>query len=92
MKNLKSIVTGKCDKLDEQWRTFPRAKQRTWVIWFFAGYLLLTAIVVLTVWYDNKTEAGRDGGVTGHIHSPIAEQQRQLKDSLTKKNQDHERR
>jgi hypothetical protein len=92
MKNLKSIVIGKCDKLDQHWRTFPREKQRTWVICLFAAYLVLTAIVVLTVWHDNKKEIAKTNAVMGHIHNPIAEQQGQLKDSLTKKNQDHERR
>ncbi|WP_316795488.1 hypothetical protein [Pedobacter agri] len=91
MKNLKSIVIGKCEKLDQQWKTFPREKQRMWVIGLFAGYMLLTAIVVLTVWYHSKTKVGNNI-VAGHIHNPMAEQQEPSQDSLTKKNQDYERR
>lgn len=92
MKNLKSAAVAKCDKLDQQWRSFPREKQQKWVIGFFVGYLILTAVVVLTVWHDNKTQTAKSNILTGHIRNPITEKERQVKDSIKKKNQDYERR
>ncbi|RLJ75111.1 hypothetical protein BCL90_3459 [Pedobacter alluvionis] len=89
MKNIRTIIKKRCANLNSDWQKLPPVKQRKWIICFFAAYLLLTLIVVLTVWYDAKTEAVNNTAVRGHISNPITD--RELKDSLTKKNQDHER-
>lgn len=75
MKSIRSIVIAKCEKLEQQWRNFPQKKQRAFVIYFFSGYLLLTALVILKVWQDSKTEANVKGVATGHIRNPITDHQ-----------------
>lgn len=42
------------DRLDDRWRSLPVGKQLLYTLYFFAGYLLLTAGVVAKVWYDTK--------------------------------------
>lgn len=93
MKNIRTMITDSCDKLDGQWRKLPAGKQRKYVILFFAGYLLLTGGVIMTVWYDSKTGTAKQKTITGHITNPIVEQEKRVKDSSssTTKNKDHER-
>ncbi|ANF52988.1 hypothetical protein A0O34_21765 [Chryseobacterium glaciei] len=82
--------------MEERWQKLSARKQKKFVILFFAGYLLLTGGVVMTVWYDAKNETRKHNPVEGHIRNPVLRQQQEdseLRDSSSKpiKNQDHER-
>ena len=81
-------------KLDERWRALPVGKQHKYTLYFFIGYLLLTAGVILKVWYD----AGKsdNGLVIEHIENPVLkknESPARLQDTLSTilKNQIYER-
>lgn len=53
------------NKLDKRWRALPVGKQHKYTLYFFIGYLLLTAGVILKVWYD----AGKSDNWLGYrIH------------------------
>ena len=57
------------NKLDKRWRALPVGKQHKYTLYFFIGYLLLTAGVILKVWYD----AGKADNnlVIEHIENPV---------------------
>lgn len=85
------MIKNRCDNLNSDWQKLSPGKQRKWIICFFAGYLLLTLIVVLNVWYGAEKDTMKNNVATDHIRNPITERKEQLKDSLTKKNKEHER-
>ncbi|PWN64157.1 nitrogen regulatory IIA protein [Chryseobacterium viscerum] len=101
MKNIRTMISNRCEKLDAEWQKLSARKQKKWVILFFTGYLFLTAGVVLTVWYDARNNAVKQKPVTGHIQNPVIEQKKygsEVKDSPLQdssqaliKNKDHER-
>ena len=71
------------NKLDKRWRALPVGKQHKYTLYFFIGYLLLTAGVILKVWYD----AGKsdNGLVIEHIENPVlkkSESPARLQDTL----------
>jgi hypothetical protein len=88
MEKIRTMIRNRCENFNSDWQKLTPRKQRKWIICFFAGYLLLTVIVVLNVWYG---ETVKNNVVADHIRNPITEREEQLKDSLTKKSQDHER-
>ncbi len=96
MKKLK-IFLKTCEmRLEERWQKLSARKQKKFVILFFAGYLLMTGCVVMTVWYDAKNETRKQHPAEAHIRNPLLKKQKdgsQLKDPSSKpiKNQDHER-
>ncbi len=69
MKNLRTTISNWLDKLDGQWRTMPVKKQHRYTLLLFAGYALLSVIVLLEVCYD---VAHSDNTMTiEHIENPI---------------------
>lgn len=69
MKNLRTAISNWFDKLDGQWRAMPVAKQHRYMLLLFAGYALLSVIVLLEVCYD---VAHSDNTMTiEHIENPI---------------------
>lgn len=69
MKNLRTTISNWFDKLDGQWRAMPVAKQHRYTLLLFAGYALLSVIVLLEVCYD---VAYSDNTMTiEHIENPI---------------------
>lgn len=69
MKNLRTTISNWFDKLDGQWRAMPVAKQHRYTLLLFAGYALLSVIVLLKVCYD---VAHSDNTMTiEHIENPI---------------------
>lgn len=80
-------------KLDECWRALPIGKQHQYTLYFFVGYLLLTAGVIFKVWYD----AGKSNNIViEHIENPVlkkSESPARLQDSVSTilKNQIYER-
>ena len=84
MRKLRANMDRYFNKLDERWRELPVRKQRKYILYFFIGYLLLTAGVILKVWYD----AGKADNnlVIEHIENPVLkkkESPEKLKDTLT---------
>ena len=72
------------DKLDERWRVLPIQKQHQCMLYFFVGYLLLTAGVIGEVWYE--TSKSRNDMVIEHIENPVLEKKGSpalLKDTLS---------
>lgn len=69
MKNLRTTISNWFDKLDGQWRAMPVEKQHRYTLLLFAGYALLSVIVLLEVCYD---VAHSDNTMTiEHIENPI---------------------
>lgn len=56
------------DKLDKRWRSLPVRRQHKFTLYIFAGYLLLTAFVILKVWYDMANSDNKM--VIEHIENP----------------------
>ena len=81
MKKLRANIDSYFDKLDERWRTFPLRKQHQYTLYFFVGYLLLTAAVIFKVWYDTA-KSGNDM-VIEHIENPVLKKMKVLQDYRT---------
>lgn len=62
-------------RLEDWWQKLPAAKQRKLVILFFAGYLLVTASVILSVWYNAKTDNSRKSTIQ-HISNPLLQKRK----------------
>lgn len=57
------------DQLDDRWRELPVRKQHKYTLYFFVGYLMLTAGVIAKVWYDTgKSESDMK---IEHIENPV---------------------
>lgn len=52
MKKLRADIDQWFDRLDERWRLLPIYKQQQYTLYFFAAYLILTAGILLKVWFD----------------------------------------
>ncbi len=81
------------EKLDQRWQALPLRKQHQYTLYFFVGYLMLTAGVIFKVWYD----AGKsDEMVIEHIENPVLKKKESpatLQDTVSTilKNQIYER-
>ncbi|RDC55341.1 nitrogen regulatory IIA protein [Pedobacter chinensis] len=93
MKKIRANMDRYFDKLDERWRGLPLRKQHQYTLYFFVGYLLLTAGVIGKVWYD--TSKSDNSMVIEHIENPVlkSENPARLQDSVSTilKNQIYER-
>ncbi|MBM7421298.1 MULTISPECIES: nitrogen regulatory IIA protein [Chryseobacterium] len=69
MKKLKANMDRYFDKLDERWQALPMRKQHQYTLYFFVGYVLLTAGVIGKVMYDTS-KSGNDM-VIEHIENPV---------------------
>jgi hypothetical protein len=69
MKKLKTIMDRYVHRLNESWKSLPVGKQKQYTIYFFILYLLLTAVVILKVWYDTKKSG--NNMVIEHIENPV---------------------
>lgn len=69
MNKLRATITHYFDKLNNRFIALPLRKQKQYTLYFFVGYLLLTAIVIWKVWYDaGKSYKNID---IKHIESPV---------------------
>ncbi len=59
------------DKLDKRWQSLPVRKQHKFMLYFFVGYLLLTAVVIFKMWYMAKSD---NRMVIEHIDNPVSKQ------------------
>jgi hypothetical protein len=84
MKKLRATMERYFEKLDERWRVLPIQKQHQCMLYFFVGYLLLTAGGISKVWYETS-KSRNDIGIA-HIENPIHnknESPTKLQDTLT---------
>ncbi|MNF63661.1 hypothetical protein D3C84_453690 [compost metagenome] len=84
MKKLRTDMDKWFEKLDESWRTLPLSKQYKYTLYFFVGYLLLTAGVIFKVWYD--ASKSNNDMVIKHIENPVLKKKGSpvlLKDTLS---------
>lgn len=85
MKKLRANIDSYFDKLDDRFRALPLRKQHQYTLYFFVGYLLLTAGVIFKVWYD--TAKSGNNMVIEHIENPVLkknESPTRLQDTLSK--------
>lgn len=92
MKKLKAFLHACESRIEARWQKLPDRKQRRFVVLFFAGYLLITGCVILTVWYDAKADARMRKNQIEHIRNPILQNETQFGDSSSiLKSKEHER-
>lgn len=94
MKNLRTIINNRIDKLDERWRALPWKKQHRYMLLLFASYALLSVIVIVKVCYD--VGKPKEGMSIEHIENPVIKQKKSSvpsQDSISKilKNKMYER-
>ncbi len=94
MKKLRTKISKWFDRLDEQWRQLPVKRQHRYTLLLFAGYALLSLVVILKVCYD---VAQSNNKITiEHIENPVIRQKKSPvspQDSISKilKNKLYER-
>ena len=84
MKKIRAHIEQYFDRLDDRFRALPLKKQRKFTIYFFMGYLLLTAAVIWNVWYDVATS--NEVVNIKHIENPVhkrKEASTRLQDTLS---------
>ncbi|HUI33180.1 MAG TPA: hypothetical protein VLY84_06160 [Dysgonamonadaceae bacterium] len=69
MKKLRANLDRYFDQLDDRWRELPIGKQHKYTLYFFFGYLLLTAGVIVKIWYD--TGKSENDIKIEHIENPV---------------------
>ncbi len=72
------------DQLDDRWRELPVRKQHQYTLYFFLGYLMLTAGVIGKVWYD--TGKSENDMHIEHIENPVLKKRESpasLQDSIS---------
>ena len=83
MKNIRNNIDQWLENLDQRWDKMPIKKQHNYIRYFFAAYLLLTAVIIFNVWQD--TAESDNHIVIGHIENPVPakkESSAALQDSL----------
>ena len=69
MEKLRTNMDKWFAKMDERWKALPVGKQHKYTLYFFTGYLLLTAGVICKVGYDTS-KSGNDM-IIKHIENPV---------------------
>lgn len=68
MKTIRINIAAWLERQEKNWRALPLEKQRTYTLWLFSAYMLLTAAVILKVCRDLTESPGRL--IIEHIESP----------------------
>lgn len=84
MKKWRTTISKWFDRLDEQWRDLPVKRQHRYTLLLFAGYAVLSLVVIAKVCYDVGKS---DGKLTiEHIENPLIKQKKSSaspQDSIT---------
>lgn len=83
MKKLRANIDQWLERLDKQWDEMPIRRQHRIILYFFAAYALLTAVVIFNVCRDTAT--ARNSLNVEHIENPAPqgkESPAQMQDSL----------
>ncbi|MFZ4860905.1 nitrogen regulatory IIA protein [Sphingobacterium sp. Mn56C] len=86
MKKIRANIDEWIERLDQRWRILPLKKQHQYILYFFIGYLLLTAGVICKVWYD--TSKSGNEMVIEHIENPTLNRVKnpaRMQDTLSRK-------
>ncbi len=78
MKKLHEKLDDLYEWLDRHWLALPLKKQRMFLLLFFAGYVLLTAGVMVSIWY----ETGKTNLHIEQIEIPVRPQDEAILDTL----------
>lgn len=65
MKKFRKSVDQYLELLEKRWQKLPKARQNLFTKIFFAGYVVLTFMIVLQLWF--KDNSSRDTISIGHI-------------------------
>jgi hypothetical protein len=84
MKRLRAIFHSWESRIEDRWHKLSAKKQRKFVVLFFAGYLLVTGCVIITVWYDARMDAKLKRYELDHIRNPTLQNRKQQGDSSLK--------
>lgn len=92
MKKIRANIDRWLEGLDKSWEQMPLVKQHNFILYFFSGYVMLTAVVIFNVCY---TSIQRSSDIEiRHIETPavIKKETLQLQDSINNtKKEDYER-
>lgn len=77
MKKIKEYVSRQLNAFLHWWQALPQSRQNRYVLWFFAGYLLLTTAAVLSPFFN-------EGKALKHIQKVLPENPAKVTDSLVK--------
>ena len=83
MKKLRADIDQWLEGLDKHWEAMPIKRQHQVVVYFFAAYALLTAVVIFNVYRD--TADARNSLSVEHIQNPAPkgnESPESIQDSL----------
>ncbi|MFD2939173.1 nitrogen regulatory IIA protein [Flavobacterium notoginsengisoli] len=69
MKNIRNTADQWLESLDRRWEELPIERQHKYLLYFFAGYLLLTIAVIVNVWKD--TARSQNNLNIGHIGTAV---------------------
>ena len=92
MKKIRANIDRWLEGLDTSWEQMPLVKQHKFILYFFSGYVMLTAVAIFNVCYT--TIQRRSDIEIGHIETPavIKKGILQLQDSINNaKKEDYER-
>ena len=64
-------MDNRLERLDKRLRSLTVDKQQRYILYFFTGYLLLTAGVIFKVWIDMAKSDGKMD--IDHIENPVLE-------------------
>lgn len=74
MGNLKTKLNNWFNKLNEQWRALPLKKQHRYTLLLFAGYVLLSVVIIGKVCYDVGKSNNRM--TIEHIENPVIQKKK----------------
>ncbi|WP_199117828.1 nitrogen regulatory IIA protein [Pedobacter sp. ASV28] len=94
MKKIRENLDRWSGQLQERWQALPVGAQRRYTLYFFTGYLLLTAVAIFEVWHDTANTG--NGMAIEHIENPVPKNKKspaspQDTSSTILKNNSHER-
>ena len=73
MKKIKANIKLQISNIDQKFRALPLKKQHQYILYFFIGYLLITAGVICQVWYE--TSKSKMIYNIKHIENPLLKHQ-----------------
>ena len=70
MKAYTTSISSWMDTMDRRWKQLPERESRRIVLYSFAGYLLITLVIIVQVVY--QLNAGQNTMEINHISNPVA--------------------
>ncbi|RYY53805.1 MAG: nitrogen regulatory IIA protein [Chitinophagaceae bacterium] len=70
MKAYTTSISSWIDTMDRRWKQLPARESRRIVLYSFAGYLLITLVIIVQVVY--QLNAGQNTMEIKHISNPVA--------------------